>query len=81
MRKFADIVNDTNINIDITFRSQTPHYYFGKHIRYYFYFHVIGTGIINICGIVMGVFAFIYPHFHRESPVFTQILQVIIDIL
>lgn len=75
MKKFADFVSETSL--DISIKSQAPHYYFNAHIRYIYYFHVIGTSIVDLIGITLSLIAFIYPNLHRESPIFTQILQVI----
>ncbi|KAE9547909.1 hypothetical protein FO519_008878 [Halicephalobus sp. NKZ332] len=73
MKKFAEFVGEASSEISI--KSQAPHYFFGTHIRYIYYFHVIGTSIVSIIGIVLSLVAFVYPHLHRESPVYTQILQ------
>ena len=51
-----------------------------QQLQYIYYFHVIGTTIVNIVGIVLSLIAFFYPYLHRESPVYTQILQVRVKI-
>uniref|UniRef100_A0A7E4VF98 Uncharacterized protein n=1 Tax=Panagrellus redivivus TaxID=6233 RepID=A0A7E4VF98_PANRE len=73
MKRFGDFVSEASI--DISMRSKAPFYFWGAHVRYWFYFHVIFTTIVNIIGITLGTIAILYPNIHRESPIYSQILK------
>uniref|UniRef100_A0AC34QG73 Uncharacterized protein n=2 Tax=Panagrolaimus sp. JU765 TaxID=591449 RepID=A0AC34QG73_9BILA len=73
MKKLADFVIDQTA--DSFTISDAPHYYFKTHIRFIFYFHVIGTVIINLMGITLSLVAFFYSHLHRESPIYSQVFH------